>query len=106
MLASLYLYRGELLGLLTAIHHLMAFVLEFYVVQKVKGSIHCDNKGALYLDDHMVWDQLTVAQQLNVPCDQLAKQAVQDYISQSMTQQPEKQLLPPEQAAVFVTGGK
>jgi hypothetical protein len=115
-------YRGELLGL-TAIHHLVAFVLEFYTTPTARGSIHCDNKGALHqaatnrkrvrpktkhsdlirnlrhikathkfevcylhvkahLDDHLSWDQLSVVQQLNVHCDLLAKQAVQDYISQ------------------------
>ena len=139
-------YRGELLGL-TAIHHLVSFVLEFYVVQKARGSIHCDNKGALHqastkrkrvrprtkhadlirnlrhikashsfevvymhvkahLDDHFAWNELTVIQQLNVHCDHLAKQAVQDWISHPSTRHSIDQLLPREQAAVFVVGGK
>ncbi len=38
---------GELLGL-TAIHHLAAFVLEFYEHSTATGGIHCDNKGALH----------------------------------------------------------
>ena len=139
-------YRGELLGL-TAIHHLVAYVLEFYVVRSAKGSIHCDNKGALHqaavkrkrvrpktkhtdlirnlrhikathqfdvvylhvkahLDDHFALDQLTVVQQLNVHCDLLAKQAVQDFITNPSERSPEGQLLPREQAAVFVAGEK
>lgn len=139
-------YRGELLGL-TAIHHLVAFVLEFYVVRSANGSIHCDNKGALHqaatkrkrvrprtkhadlirnlrhikathqfevlyhhvkahLDDHMAFDQLTVVQQLNVHCDLLAKQAVQDYITNPSDRATVLQLLPREQAAVFVAGEK
>ena len=139
-------YRGELLGL-TAIHHLVAFVLEYYVVRSAKGSIHCDNKGALHqastkrkrvrpktkhsdlirnlrhikathnfdvqyhhvkahLDDHMAFDQLSVVQQLNVHCDLLAKQAVQDSITNPTNRSTESQLLPREQAAVFVADEK
>lgn len=139
-------YRGELLGL-TAIHNLVAYVLEYYVVRTARGSIHCDNKGALHqasikrkrvrprtkhadlirnlrhikathnlevlyhhvkahLDDHIAFDQLTAVQQLNVHCDLLAKQAVQDYITNPSDRAPESQLLPREQAAVFVAGGK
>lgn len=40
-------YRGELLGL-TAVHLLISFVMEFYNIDHAGGSIHCDNKGALY----------------------------------------------------------
>lgn len=139
-------YRGEFLGL-TAIHHLVAFVLEFYSVNSAHGSIHCDNKGALHqaltkrkrvrprtkhadlirnlrhikathlfevvyrhvkahLDDHLAWDGLSVIQQLNVHCDLLAKQAVHTWITQPTTRHAEEQLLPREQAAVFVAGGK
>ncbi len=139
-------YRGELLGL-TAIHHLVAFVLEFYTTPTARGSIHCDNKGALHqaatnrkrvrpktkhsdlirnlrhikathkfevcylhvkahLDDHLSWDQLSVVQQLNVHFDLLAKQAVQDYISQPIDRKPIHQLLPREQVAAIVAGEK
>lgn len=59
-----------------------------------------------HLDDHLAFDQLTVVQQLNVHCDLLAKQAVQDYITNPTDRSPEAQLLPREQAAVFVAGGK
>jgi len=45
--SSVSSYQGELLGL-TAIHHLVAFVMEYYKVRKSAGSIHCDNKGALH----------------------------------------------------------
>jgi hypothetical protein len=40
-------YRGELLGL-TAIHHLVAYALEFYDHSTASGTMHCDNKGALH----------------------------------------------------------
>jgi len=40
-------YRGELLGL-TAIHLLITFVMDYYALYRSGGSVHCDNKGALY----------------------------------------------------------
>jgi hypothetical protein len=139
-------YRGELLGL-TAIHNLVAFVLEYYSTPTARGSVHCDNKGALHqaatkrkrvrpktkhsdlirnlrhikathnfevcylhvkahLDDHLRWDQSSVVQQLNVHCDLLAKQAVQEYISQPVDRRPTHQLLPREQVAAIVSGEK
>jgi len=139
-------YKGELLGL-TAIHHLISFVLEYYTAAKAQGSIHCDNKGALlqastkrkrvrprtkhadlirnirhikashafdiqyihvkaHQDEHFTWDELTLFQQLNVHCDLLAKQAIQDAISNPIQQVTEHQLLPREQAAIFVSGQK
>ena len=139
-------YRGELLGL-TAIHHLVSFVLEFYTTPTARGSVHCDNKGALHqastkrkrvrpktkhsnlirnlrhikathhfkvcylhvkahLDDHLSWDQLSVVQQLNVHCDLLAKQAVQEYISQPIDRNPELQLVPREQQVAAIVAGE
>lgn len=139
-------YRGELLGL-TAIHHLISFVLEYYTVPKAHGSMHCDNRGALlqastkrkrvkprtkhadlirnirliksthvfeiqyrhvkaHQDEHFAWDQLSLFQQLNVHCDLLAKQAVQDAIANLSYRAVEQQLLPREQAAIFVSGHK
>ena len=139
-------YRGELLGL-TAIHHLVAFALEYYTVRSASGSIHCDNRGALHQasitrkrvrprtkhadlirnlrdikathkfdvkyihvkahqDDHLAWDELTLFQQLNVHCDLLAKQAVQEAITTVKPREPLAQLLPREQAALVVGGNK
>ena len=59
-----------------------------------------------HLDDHLAWDELTAVQQLNVHCDSLAKQAVQSWITQPSTRSAHDQLLPREQAAVFVAGEK
>jgi len=139
-------YQGELLGL-TAIHHLVAFVLEYYGVQTATGSMHCNNKGALHQastkqkrvsprtkhadlirnlrhikathlvevkymhvkahrDNYLAWEQLSIVQKLNVHCNLLAKQAIQDYINNPSNKHPGDQLLPREQVAVFVDSTK
>jgi hypothetical protein len=135
-------YRGELLGL-TAIHHLVAYTLDYYEQPTASGSMHCDNKGALHQasmkrrrvrnnckhadllrnlrfikgkynfdvsyeyvkahqDDVFTLEDLPLIQQLNVMCDQLAKQAVQASIKQTSTRTPQTQLLPREQAALVI----
>jgi len=57
-------------------------------------------------DKHLSWDQLNLFQQLNVHCDYLAKQAIQDAIASPKHRTFHQQLLPREQAALEVAGNK
>ena len=62
-----------------------------------------------HVDSHMdrvrLWHQLSLEQQLNCLCDNLAKMAVAHSIHQGL-RHPGKQLLPCEDAAVYVEGRK
>ena len=52
------------------------------------------------------WSMLTLAEQLNVICDELAKGAVLWYLSDVTQEGRESQLLPLEKAAIVINGEK
>ena len=62
------------------------------------------------MDKYLLWHQLTLEQQLNVLCDQLAKGAVSRAILDQMRQQGRQrdglQVLPREDVALFSHGKK
>jgi hypothetical protein len=57
-------------------------------------------------DDLKPWSMLTLAEQLNVICDDLAKGAVLRYLSDITQEGRGAQLLPLEKVAIIINGEK
>jgi hypothetical protein len=75
----------------------------------IKGKYNFDvtyNYVKAHQDDVHTFEDLPLIQQLNVMCDQLAKQAVQASVERTTPRIPHMQLLPREQAALVIDGQK